>query len=141
MKKHFDDKDIGNVDAWNGELDDIPMYIFAMKEPDYIMSIMANYGATNEVASATTKCYYKVNGVEKTTSFKYTEPFFNHFKYRYVIDKNNHQRMQPISIEETWKMHQWEHRPYTFFLGVTTSNTQYGYNYFGKKSEESVLSF
>ena len=33
--------------------------------------------------------------------FKYTEVFNYHLKYRHIVDDKNN-RMQPISIEETW---------------------------------------
>ena len=102
---------------------------------------MANYGTLNEASPSPTKRYYKVNGVDTTTSFKYTETFFNHFEYCHVVDDNNHRQMQPISIEETWKTSFWSHRPFAFFLGVTTANAQYGYEYFGQHENESVLQF
>ena len=41
---HFANKEVGDVDAICGELDDIPFYIYGMKEPDYVMQLMATYG-------------------------------------------------------------------------------------------------
>ena len=41
---HFANKEVGDVDAIRGELDDIPFYIYGMKEPDYVMQLMATYG-------------------------------------------------------------------------------------------------
>ena len=58
IKEHFVEKHVGDVDAWQGKMDDQPLYIFAMKEPDYIMSIIANYGTTNEMEMGATKRHY-----------------------------------------------------------------------------------
>ena len=55
IKAHFEDKNVGDVDAWKGVLDGVPLHIFAMKEPDYVMSIMANYGTLNEASPSPTK--------------------------------------------------------------------------------------
>ena len=41
---HFANKEVGDVNAIHGELDDIPFYIYGMKEPDYVMQLMATYG-------------------------------------------------------------------------------------------------
>ena len=43
--QHFADKAIGSADAIKGELDEVPFYIYGMKEPDYTMMLMSMYGA------------------------------------------------------------------------------------------------
>jgi hypothetical protein len=43
----FSDKDVGDADAWPGELDGVQFHLFCMKEPDYIMSLMLTYGMTS----------------------------------------------------------------------------------------------
>ena len=48
---------IGDVDAIRGELDDIPFYIYGMKEPDYVMQLMATYG-TLEIKSVEKKALH-----------------------------------------------------------------------------------
>ena len=47
IKSHFDDKDVGDCNAWKGQMDEVDFHVYAMKEPDYVMSIMLTYG-TNE---------------------------------------------------------------------------------------------
>ena len=47
IKAHFDNKNVGDADSWPGTLDNIPFHVYAMKEPDYIMSLMPMYG-TND---------------------------------------------------------------------------------------------
>ena len=47
IKSHFDGKDVGDCDAWKGQMDEVDFHVYVMKEPDYIMSIMSTYG-TNQ---------------------------------------------------------------------------------------------
>ena len=47
INSHFDDKVVGDADSLPGRLDNIPLHIFGVKEPDYIMKLMATYG-TND---------------------------------------------------------------------------------------------
>ena len=47
IKAHFDDKEVGATDSWAGKLDDISFHVYAMKEPDYVMSLMSTYGTNN----------------------------------------------------------------------------------------------
>ena len=42
-------------------------YIFTMKEPDYSMSIMANYSTTNKMEKGATKRNYTINNVPVMT--------------------------------------------------------------------------
>ena len=42
--EHFAQKEVGEVDAWRGLLDGESFYIYSMKEPDYVMSLMTTYG-------------------------------------------------------------------------------------------------
>ena len=44
MKKHFEDKNVGDVGAIAGKLDNILSRYYAMKEPDYVMMLMSTYG-------------------------------------------------------------------------------------------------
>jgi hypothetical protein len=47
VKAHFDSKEVGSVDVLNGELDNVKVFIHAMKEPDYVMMLMTSYGTIN----------------------------------------------------------------------------------------------
>ena len=55
INSHFDDKDIGDADSLPGRLDNIPFHIFGMKEPDYVMKLMATYSTNERIANHTTK--------------------------------------------------------------------------------------
>ena len=41
---HFQDKEVGEIDSWNGTLNDTPYNVFCLKEPDYVIKIMSTYG-------------------------------------------------------------------------------------------------
>jgi hypothetical protein len=101
IDKHFDDKEVGDVDAWPGTLDNVPFHVFAMKEPDYVMKLMSTYG-TNERVGEGKKRVYKVNGESRQVTFQYPEVVHNHFQYRHVIHDHNAKRHSPISLEVTW---------------------------------------
>ena len=116
IKSHFAGKPIGFVDASPGTLDGVPFYVFAMKEPDFVM---------NSVDGSITKRIWKNDSnEEKNATFNYTEVFHNHFAYRHVVDDNNNIRIQPLSIEMTWLTKEWRHCPYAFVIGVTVANAQ-----------------
>ena len=38
-----------NVPVAAGWLDDIPLHVYAMKEPDYIMSLMSSYSTNDQL--------------------------------------------------------------------------------------------
>jgi hypothetical protein len=40
------------ADVLPGKLEDIPFGIFAMKEPDYVISLMATYGMDDKIESS-----------------------------------------------------------------------------------------
>ena len=48
IKEHFKDKEVGDADSWPAQLDDVPFHVFAMKEPDYVMSLMSTYGTNSQ---------------------------------------------------------------------------------------------
>ena len=47
IKQHFDEKTVGDCDSWKGKMEEVPFHVYAMKEPDYVMSLMSMYG-TNQ---------------------------------------------------------------------------------------------
>ena len=47
IKAHFNNKNVGDMDSWAGTFDNIPFHVYAMKEPDYVISLMSTYG-TND---------------------------------------------------------------------------------------------
>ena len=107
-----------------GTLDGVPYDFFCMKDVDYTMKLMATYGSPLPKPDAPDKHRMKIsnNGVRETLTFKYTEPFQNHYLYRHAIDDHNNLRHSDISLEETWVTHRWENRVFAFILSITEVN-------------------
>ena len=117
---HFTDKPIGAADAIKGELDDMPFYIFGMKESYYIMQIMVTYGMLATMGEEKHH-HVMVSGTKQVITFKYPEVVHNHYWYSDVIDTR---QMHPISMEETWMTTHWSYRVFCFLLAVTMVNVQ-----------------
>ena len=58
---HFTNDEVGKADAIKGVLDDVPFYLFAMKEPEYMMQIMSTYGTLGNLGEEKT-WHFTVNG-------------------------------------------------------------------------------
>jgi hypothetical protein len=46
-------------------------------------------------------------GIEQVFTLCYTEVLRNHYQYWHVVDNNNSNCIQPILIDEPWKMGYW----------------------------------
>ena len=120
---HFMEKKVAETDAIHGELDSIPFYLYGMKEPNYMMLIMATYGTLEEKGQEKKRNYIE-DGNKKVTSFVYPEVIHNHYAYRDMIDNHNSQQLHPISMEETWMTTCWPNHIFCFLLAVTVVNVQ-----------------
>ena len=129
--QHFQDKEVGATDTLPGVLDDIPIHVHYMKEPDYVMMLMSSYETLSECGEGK-KQHFKVNGQKQEKTFKCPEVVYNHYKYRDCIDNHNSQRMHPLSMEETWMTTRWPNRVFCFLVAVTMVNMQNAANYFVK---------
>ena len=141
IKSHFADKEVGATDAWAGKLDGVPFHIYAMKEPDYIMSLMSTYGTNQRVDRKETLRDWKENGINKTTMFKYPEVIDNHFRYHQSIDDHSAKRHSPISLEVVWATKRWPNRMFAFLLSITEVNCWLAECYFTKQKTASMLDF
>ena len=77
----FDNKNMGDVDSWAGTLDNIPFHVYAMKELDYIMSLMSTYGTDDHDNGKERGRNWKEGAMRKSTTFKYPEVIHNHFMF------------------------------------------------------------
>ena len=94
-----------------------------MKEPDYVMKLMSTYGSlTPKEGHKEAQRTYKHQGTTVTTSFKYTEPYANHFLFRHAVDDHNNLRHSVPAIEETWTTMRWSNRVFAFLLAVSEVN-------------------
>ena len=89
IKAHFDNKNMGDADSWAGTLDNIPFHEYAMKEPDYIMSLMSTYGANDRDNGKETQRDWKEGDMRKSATFKYPEVIHNHFMFEQAVDDHN----------------------------------------------------
>ena len=142
--QHFNNKEVGEVDAIKGMKNGKSFFIHAMKEPDYTMMLMSTYGLLNEEETGGTKRSYlhPVTREITTKSFKYTTPFFNHFKFCHQVVDHNNRRHSPISIEEVVACKRWPLRQFFFLLALTEVNTKLGINRIDTDEHRiSMLSF
>ena len=135
---HFDNKDVGDVDAIKGTMDGVLFCIHAMKEPDYIMMLMSTYGMTLRMG-VTKRWHYTVEGVKKVVEFQYPEIVHNHYKFCDMIDNHNSFQMHPISMEETWMTMRWANHVFCFLLAITIVNIQNAAVYFLNKPKLDAL--
>ena len=67
----------------------VPFHVFAMKEPDYVMSLISTYRTNSQDGYKETWWDWKENGATKNKSFAYPEVVHNHFKHRHAVDNHN----------------------------------------------------
>ncbi len=116
---HFADKAVGAVDMISGALDRVKYFFWGMKEPDYVMKMMATGGV---FFSEGCKFVRRKWGNGESASFSYTKPFDWHFCYRHVVDDHNNLHHSLPSIEDTWRMERWPVRVFSFILAITEVN-------------------
>eukprot|EP00804_Cyclotella_cryptica_P017498 CCRYP_006687-RA/>CCRYP_006687-RA protein AED:0.38 eAED:-0.33 QI:0/-1/0/1/-1/0/1/0/213 len=103
-----------------------------MKEPDYVMKIMATGGVLEEddTCRSTFRCTDS-----QAVHFKYKKPFDWHFRYRHAVDDHNNLRHALPSLEDTWITQRWEIRVFSFLLAITEVNVYLALKYFVWPSE------
>jgi hypothetical protein len=121
MDARFADKAVGDVDQVTGVMDNVNYKLFDMKEPDYVMKMMATGG----VLETNDSCKMAKRGNGPTVvHFQYTKPIDLHFCYRHAVDDHNNLRhVQPnIEIEGTWLTTCWPIRVFAFLLAIAEVN-------------------
>ena len=98
-----------------------------MKEPDYVMKIMATGGVLEEDDSC--KETFCGSGNARTR-FKYKKPFDWHFCYLHTVDDHNNLCHALPSLDNTWVTQRWEIRVFAFLLRITEVNTYLACKYF-----------
>ena len=101
-----------------GELDKVMFHIHAMKEPDYVMSLMSTYG-TSQRMGEDQKWFTSTEGV---VVIKYPEVVVNHFQFWDAVDGHTSARMDLIALEETWETTRWPLQVFQFLLAITEVN-------------------
>ena len=76
-------KEIGDTDCIEGKLNDSNYHLYnMMKEPEFVMKMMAMYGASNPYLDEKISTrYYTKDGRKVTKTYKNTELFSNHYSF------------------------------------------------------------
>ena len=82
MDEHMVGSKVGSVDAIQGSSEGVVYNLWAMKEPDYVMKMMAMGGSlmTDDSCRTTSHRWIK-GGVSMSKEFTYTSLFDNHFHF------------------------------------------------------------
>ena len=90
---------VGSVDAIEGTSTGQRYTMWCMKEPDYVMRLMATGGS---LLADDETCKLAHRGVgDSRVSFRYTRPYDWHFRYRHAVDDHNNLRHTLPSLEDT----------------------------------------
>ena len=141
IKDYFSNKQVGDTDSWAGRMDDTPFHVYAMKEPDYVMSLMSSYGTNNRFNGKETRRDWKDGSGNMSKRFKYPEVIHNHFQYHHAVDDHNVKWHSPISIEVVWATKRWPNRVFCFLLSITKVNSFWAESYFTGRKSDSMLDF
>jgi hypothetical protein len=126
-----DGVDVGDCHAIQGVMEGTTYNLWGMKEPDYVMRMMATGGLldTNESCRMASRRWNN-GGVEVQRTFQYKCPFDWHFRYRHAVDDHNNLRHALPSIEDSWNTQRWETRVFSFILAITEVNAFLCLRYF-----------
>ena len=73
------DREIGDVDAIQGTMEGVTYNLWAMKEPDFIMKMMATGGSLIVDYLCRSMSHWFDAGVQMVKEFSYTLPLDKHF--------------------------------------------------------------
>ena len=62
-------------------MEEVPFHVYAMKEPDYMMSLMSTYETNQHSGKETTREWMDGSGNGQKTKINYHEVVGNHFLY------------------------------------------------------------
>ena len=97
---------------------------FLMKDPDYVMQIMASCMALDELEGVRTRRdFIDSSGTKDTKKFIYGQKFGLHFIYIHQVDDHNNGRHAPISLARTWVTKSCLDHNLTWYLSVSEVNT------------------
>ena len=114
-----------------------------MKEPNYVMKLMATCGTNERIANYTTKQdQVNLEGGKVSESFCCPEVFNNHFKFYHFMGDHNAKRHAPICLEHVWTTKYRSHMPFSFLLATIEMNINPAEAYFVRhKASRSQLEF
>ena len=75
--------------ALQGKLDGVPFHAVGMKEEDYVMTLMSQYGTLTRMGGDKRRT---IGHEHRHMTFKYTEVVHNHYQNRDSVEPNNARR-------------------------------------------------
>ena len=124
MEDHFVGVELGETDAMQGTVDDVICNLWVMKEPNYLMRIMAT--GVRLLADDTCKetfIRWNENGSYVVKKFKYKLTFYWNFRSRHSVDDHNNLIHALPPIEYKWVKDRWECRVFAFILAISEVNS------------------
>ena len=95
-----------------------------MKEPDYLMIMMASWIKLNELEGARTRRYFiHSGGIKYTNHLTYRQTFGTHFRYIHQVYDQNNGIQVPISLERKLAIKFWSDHNFSWYLAVLEVNT------------------
>ena len=133
MIEAFAEAQVGDSMAISGTLDGQEYFLWGLKEPSYVMKMMATGGPllANE-SCGEQKRKWMEGGVEVVAQrFRFPCPYdWQHYKYHHAVNDHNNLRHALPSIEATITTIRWEIRVFSFVLAVTEVNAYLAYRFF-----------
>ena len=133
MQSFFDvdGVNVGDCHASQGVMEGVTYNLWGMKEPDYVMRMMATGGPLGVQESCRmARRWWNEGGVEVARTFQYTCPFDWHFRYWHAVDDHNNLRHALPSIEDSWITQRWETPVFSFILAIIEVNAFLCLRYF-----------
>jgi len=119
---------VGEWLAISGKLDGEDYFLWGLREPSYVMKMMATGGPLLPNATcAEQKRVWLEDGVQCVRRFQFPCPFDWHYKYRHAVDDHNNLRHAHPSIEHTITTTRWEIRVFSFIIAVSEVNAYLAY--------------
>ena len=117
---HFGEVELGGTDAIHVTVDDVIYNLWGMKEPNYLMRMMATGGRllADDTRKETVKRWNE-NGEDVVKKFKYKLPFDWHFRYQHTVNDHNNLIHALPSIEDTWVTDRREFQVFASILAIS----------------------
>ena len=110
----FEDKEVGDVGMIKAITEENKLFkIFLMKEPDYVMKMMASWMKIDELEGARKRRdFIDSSGTKDTQQFTYWKTFGINFRYRNQLYNHNNWIHVPIYLERTWATKFWPYHKF-----------------------------
>jgi len=131
MMEAFNKVQIGDSRAISGVLDGVKYFLWGLKEPNYVMKMMATGGPLilNDSCKMQRRTWTEA-GLNIVKSFQFLLLYDWHYKYHHAVDNHNNLRHSLPSIEHTITMTCWEMCVFLFVLAVSEVNAFLAYSFF-----------